>query len=79
MNIENSGDDFVDANKGIDKLEDYFELIGMPTRMTDLGLTNVKFEEMADSATDFGKKCVLGIENLDKYDIIEIYKTSYNR
>lgn len=79
MNIENSGDDFVDANKGIDKLEDYFELIGMPTRMTDLGLTNVKIEEMADSATDFGKKCVLGIENLDKYDIIEIYKTSYNR
>ena len=57
--------------------EQYFKQIGMPTRMTDLGLKNVKFEEMADSATNFGKNVVFGIENLDKYDIINIYKESY--
>ena len=49
----------------------------MPIRMIDLGLKDVKFEEMANSATNFGENVVFGIENLNKYDIMSIYKESY--
>ena len=77
LDVQNTGDDYKDALEGINQLESYFRKIGMPVRMKDLGLIDVKFEEMADSATNFGKNVVLGIENLDKYDIIKIYKDSY--
>ena len=77
MMIETTNDDYSDALEGINKLEKYFIKIGMPTRLIDLGLENVLYEEMANSATDNGKKEVLGIVNLSKYDIIKIYKESY--
>lgn len=77
MDVNNSGDDYQDALEGINRIEQYFKQIGMPIRMIDLGLKDVKFEEMANSATNFGKNVVFGIENLNKYDIMSIYKESY--
>lgn len=77
MGVMDSGNEEKDALEGINLLEAYFKEIKMPTRMVDLGLKDVLFEEMALSATDNATKLVLGIQNLSKDDIIEIYKKAY--
>lgn len=78
LDISNSGDDYRDAIKGIEILESYFKKINMPTKIIDLGLKNIKFEEMADSATDFGTKKIQGIMDLNRDDVLKIYKNAYN-
>lgn len=78
LDISNSGDDYRDAIKGIEILESYFKKINMPTKIIDLGLKNIKFEEMADSATDFGTKKIQGIIDLNRDDVLKIYKNAYN-
>ena len=77
LNIPNSNNDYQDALNGIDALEEYFKKINMPTKMVDLGLSNVKFEEMADSATKYGANKILGIFDLTREDVLTIYKNSY--
>ena len=79
MNVTSTNSDYDDALKGIDLLEDYFKSLDMPTSFNDLGIDDELFEEMALSATDGGKKLVLGIKNLSKDDIIEVYKKAYKK
>lgn len=60
---------------GIKMLEDYFKSIGMPTRLSDLGIeiTDANIEEMAEKCTFFGKRKLTDYKMLGKEEIIEIF------
>lgn len=59
------------ALKGIKAVEDFYKSIGMPIRLSDVGIDDTKFAEMAKKAVMFG---TLGsFVNLDKADIEKIY------
>ncbi len=60
---------------GIKMLEDYFKSIGMPTRLSDLGIeiTDSNIEEMAEKCTFFGKRKLTDYKMLGKEEIIEIF------
>jgi alcohol dehydrogenase YqhD (iron-dependent ADH family) len=65
------------ALSGIDRLESYFASLGMPVRLSGLGITtDEKFDEMAEKSTFFGKRVLTGVKELKKPDIIEILKMS---
>ena len=59
---------------GIKMLEDYFKSIGMPTRLSDLGIeiTDSNIEEMAEKCTFFGKRKLTDYKMLGKEEIIQI-------
>ena len=59
---------------GINRIEKYFESIGMPTRLSQLGVTSKHFEDMAMKATNGNTTPVAGIKKLYVEDIIEIFK-----
>lgn len=59
---------------GINRVEKYFESIGMPTRLSQLSISSKHFEDMAMKATDNNKNPVEGIQKLYAEDIIEIFK-----
>lgn len=58
---------------GINRIEKYFESIGMPTRLSQLGITDKHFEDMANKATNNNQSPVDGIKKLYVADIIEIF------
>lgn len=62
------------ARIGINRVEKYFESIGMPTRLSQLSITSKFFEDMAMKATNNNQTPVDGIKKLYKEDIIEIFK-----
>ena len=62
------------ARVGINRVEKYFESIGMPTRLSQLSVTSKFFEDMANKATNNNQTPVDGIKKLYKEDIIEIFK-----
>lgn len=59
---------------GINRIEKYFESIGMPTRLSQLSITSKHFEDMAMKATNNNQNPVDGIKKLYAEDIIEIFK-----
>lgn len=59
---------------GINRIEKYFESIGMPTRLSQLGITHKHFEDMAMKATKDNTVPVDGIKKLYANDIIEIFR-----
>ena len=62
------------ARVGINRVEKYFESIGMPTRLSQLSITPKFFDDMANKATNNNQTPVDGIKKLYKEDIIEIFK-----
>jgi alcohol dehydrogenase YqhD (iron-dependent ADH family) len=69
--------DFSDPEKtaldGIARLEAFLRSIGMPTRLADAGITEDRFEEMAEKcAASFG--VIGGLKKLSKDDIVNIYR-----
>ncbi|NLK87191.1 MAG: iron-containing alcohol dehydrogenase [Clostridiaceae bacterium] len=68
--------DFSDPEKtaleGIAKLEDFFRSLGLPTRLADAGITEDRFEEMAEKCV--GSGTIGGLKKLDKNDIVNIYR-----
>lgn len=58
--------------QGIKKLEDFYTSIGMPTRLSQVGIDNTKFKEMAQKATE--SKKMGNFVSLSTKDIEEIYK-----
>ena len=60
---------------GINMLEDYFKSIGMPTKLSELGLniTDADIEEMAEKCTFFGTRVLTDYKALGKEEIIEIF------
>ena len=74
MQVDRTLDEETAALKGIYMLESYFMSIGMPVRLQEIGVDLSKIEEMADRLTKGDTVCILGIKNLNKTDIIEIFK-----
>lgn len=78
MGVEASfGDPETIIREGIDRLERFFVALGLPITLTELGIDENDFEQMAKKATWFsdGKETpVGGIQKLFWKDIVEIYK-----
>lgn len=64
------------AVEGIAAMEDYLSSIGMPTSLKDLGLnlSSEQIEELADKCSNCGLRTVGNFKQLDKNDMIKIYK-----
>ncbi len=71
MNFENPEET---ALKGIIATENYFKSIDMPVRLSELNITDEKFEEMAEKCTFFGKRTLPDYIPLGKKEIIEIFE-----
>jgi len=64
-------DDMSAALKAIEKTAQFFNSIGIPSKLSDLGIGSSKFEEMALSALKYSK--IGRFKQLSKEDIVEIY------
>ena len=68
--------DFHDPEKtaleGIARMEAFFKSIGLPTRLSDAGITDDRLEEMAVKCAGTGT--VGGLRRLDKNDVLNIYR-----
>ena len=63
------------AVEGIEALEDFSKKLGLPTRLSQLGIDDSKFEFMAKRACGYKPDGRLGrLEPLDWRDVVEIYK-----
>jgi len=63
------------ALEGIERCEDYFaKILGMPLTLRDLGIEEDSFDSMAEKCTFYGKRTIPGICNLDKKEILDIFK-----
>ena len=60
--------------QAIEKTADFFKSLGLPQKLSEIGIDDSKFEEMAASAL---KNCPIGrFKPLSKEDIVEIYRMS---
>jgi alcohol dehydrogenase len=62
------------ALEGIRRMTEFFKRIGLPVSLSDADITEDKFEEMADKATDLDKKTQGSFVQLNKADIKNIFK-----
>ena len=67
-------DDMEAALQAIEKTSDFFKSIGLPQKLSEIGIDDSKFDEMAESAL---KNSRIGtFKELGKKDIVEIYRKS---
>ena len=67
-------DDMKAALQAIEKTSGFFKSIGLPQKLSEIGIDGSKFEEMAESAL---KNSRIGrFKELKKEDIVEIYRMS---
>lgn len=71
--VKPSGDRFRTAQEGIACLERFFESLGLKSRLSQLGIDESHFEEMAAKAAEQVKGAY---RELTKEDIIQIYRDS---
>ena len=71
---ENPDDPEDTAAQGIVATKAFFAEIGMPTRLSQLGIGEEAFEEMAEKCTNYGARILPGYLPLGKKEIIEIFK-----
>ncbi len=62
------------AEEAIDKTAYFFKSIGIPDKLSKLGIDDSMFEEMAESCLKYNK--IGRFKNLDRDDITEIYRNS---
>ena len=62
------------ALEGIKRLENFFEFIGMPVTMEELGITDDRLEEMAEKCTSSDTSTVGNFVKLGKADVYNILK-----
>ncbi|OQX30130.1 MAG: NADH-dependent alcohol dehydrogenase [Spirochaeta sp. LUC14_002_19_P3] len=67
-----AGEEEETAREGIRRLEAFYVSIGMPIRLKDLGITDKRYEIMAEKAMRFGT--LGGLKKLTKADVIAIYR-----
>ncbi|MBP5407191.1 iron-containing alcohol dehydrogenase [bacterium] len=67
-------DDMKAALQAIEKTREFFNSIGLPQTLSEIGIDASKFDEMAESAL---KNTIVGtFKKLNKDDIVEIYRMS---
>ncbi|HIQ58658.1 MAG TPA: iron-containing alcohol dehydrogenase [Candidatus Merdivicinus intestinavium] len=62
------------ALAGIEATEQYFRSIGMPVRLSELGIDDSRFEEMAEKCTFFGKRTLPDYIEIGKKEMLDIYR-----
>lgn len=62
------------ALAGIQAMRQYFQSIGMPVTLGELGISSADYEKIADLTTDGGTKAVPSYIPLTKADILRIYQ-----
>ncbi len=71
--IEPSQDKYETANQAIDATENFLKSLGIPMRLTELGIDDKNFEAMAEHAVPSGA-LAYGYVPLDKNDVVNILK-----
>ncbi len=61
------------ALKGIKALETFYQKLQMPIRLSEVGIDNTHFEEMANKILSNGRKTIGSFVKLNKLDILNIY------
>ncbi len=67
-------DDMKAGLQAIEKTADFFKSLGLPQKLSDIGIDDSKFEEMAASALKNSK--IGTFKELKKEDVVEIYRMS---
>ena len=65
------------AEAGILAMEQFFHSIGMPTSIKELidkDITDAQIEEMADKCCEYGRRTIGGLVQLNRADMVAIYK-----
>jgi alcohol dehydrogenase YqhD (iron-dependent ADH family) len=73
--IDENQDKYQIANMAIEKTKEYFISLGIPSKLSEVGIEEVKLEKMAEQATRFGK--VGNFKPLDKQDVLSIFKAAF--
>ncbi|MDD2358658.1 MAG: iron-containing alcohol dehydrogenase [Thiovulaceae bacterium] len=68
-------DDVKAANEGIEKLEHFYEIIGMPKNMREAGVSEDELKYLADKATEFGD--IGTMTPITKTEALEIYTMAW--
>nr|WP_312578662.1 iron-containing alcohol dehydrogenase [Sedimentibacter sp.] len=71
--IDSSLDKYEIANKSIEKTREYFNSMGIPSTLREVGIGEEKFDIMAEKAS---KKLTNSYSPLNKEDVLNIYKAS---
>ena len=71
--VKSVHDKFIMANKGLDRMEDFFRSLGLKLELSAHGIDDSKFEIMAEKAVRIGK-LDRGYVSLTKEDVMEIFK-----
>ena len=73
--IEKNKDKMDIANEAIDKTRQFFNSLGLPSRLSEVNISDEKFEDMAKNAMkDWGK--IGSFKQLSEKDIVEILRMS---
>lgn len=67
-------DDYVAANAGIDKTEKFFHELGLPGTLTEIGIDDSQFTEMATEAVRTSGLSTRSYVKLTPEDVVKIYK-----
>lgn len=62
------------AVEGIEKTAAFFKELGMPSTLSECGITEEHIEEMAIKCTNYGERTLPGIKTLGKDEIADIFK-----
>ena len=72
-NLSLEEEDMAVAEKAIDKTSEFFASIGMPKKLSELGIDDTYFEAMAERAEGFCEGCYVPLQ---KEDIEKIYRNA---
>lgn len=72
--IDKCKDRYEIANDAIKKTREYFVSLGLPSKLSEIGIGQENFEKMAKGALRRGR--IGGIKKLDEKDVLNIYKAS---
>ncbi len=72
--IAKSADKYAVANTAIDKTREYFVSLGIPTKLSELGIGEDKLEEMAKKSVRHGK--IGSLKPIDYKDVLNIFKAA---
>lgn len=72
-NVEET-DDMKAAQLGIEKTAEFFKVLGMPSTLSEVGIDDSKFEEMASEAVRTSGISSRAYVKLEKEDVLEIFR-----
>ena len=74
MEVEKTNDVEADILKAIEKTKSFFKAIGMPTTLSELGVEEKDFKELANNAMFKGKRVLKDIITVDEEFAIKIFQ-----